>query len=135
MLEEISQSGLKSYLFQLQGKITYTLVRPQHSPKTNTVDTTNYSDTAINHEDGTIELKPGKHATAHGLSVHIMKNDRKLDLDFEGYDGQYYHWTFQGLNNPEGVHQASQGVQTAVTQAKAVDSGSQTDMSLEPSTV
>jgi hypothetical protein len=54
-----------------------------------------------------MEIKSGQDSTALGLSVRIIKSDGTLYIDFNGYDGQYYHWMFYGLKEPGELHQAS----------------------------
>lgn len=101
MRELISSPGLQFELFKLHGSLTYTFTRAGRPAVQNVlsdldlVDLTRDEDS----EDGMPQpKKPGLDASAVGIEVRVLKNDGRLQLDFEARDGGSAKWVFDGLS-------------------------------------
>ena len=101
MRELISSPGLQFELFELHGSLTYTFTRAGRPAVQNVlsdldlVDLTRDEDS----EDGMPQpKKPGLDASAVGIHVGVLKNDGRLQLDFEARDGGSAKWVFDGLS-------------------------------------
>jgi hypothetical protein len=102
MRELISSPGLQFELFELHGSLTYTFTRAGRPAVQNVlseldlVDLTRDEDS----EDGMPQpKKPGLDASAVGIQVRVLKNDGRLQLDFEARDGGSAKWVFDGLSD------------------------------------
>ena len=117
MRELISSPGLQFELFELHGSLTYTFTRAGGRPAVQNVlsdldlvDLTRDEDS----EDGMPQpKKPGLDASAVGIRVRVLKNDGRLQLDFEARDGGSAKWVFDGLSaSDEGPLYATASTQT-----------------------
>jgi hypothetical protein len=97
MHELISHPGLQFYVFQLSGKLTYTLCPTGRPPKTFELDESDFQDAegAVK-EEGSLTME-GTAASAVGLELELIKNIGHLQMKFEGSDGGSAAWEFDGL--------------------------------------
>jgi len=106
MRDLISNPGLKFYLFELRGSLTYTHTRNGKAPKVyeiceSDIDDESESDSSTN--AGTTYLKSGVDASAVGIQLRLLKNDGLLKFEFEEKDGSAAVWMFNGTEPLGGI--------------------------------
>ncbi|KAF2632881.1 hypothetical protein BU25DRAFT_85121 [Macroventuria anomochaeta] len=124
MHQLISHFGLKFYLFDLQGVLTYELTKDGRSAKTYEISETDVK-FASSSEDSIIDnlqpAKAGLDISAVGIQLHLLRNDGLLRMWFEGREGCTADWTFDGLKaTTNGRMTASAGAQTCVDLDKCI---------------
>jgi DNA-binding transcriptional ArsR family regulator len=95
--ELISHPGLRIYIFKLSGTLTYTLTisnKPLHYFE---LSDANFEDVLLQTKEKSSVVPIGLDASAVGAALKIVKNDRVVDLNFEGRDGSTAVWKFDGL--------------------------------------
>lgn len=125
----ISHIGLKFYLIELQGTLTYEYTkagRPAKQYEISEKDVEDAGSSEAGDSETTTALKVGLDASAMGICVRLTKNDGLLQMKFEGREGRTAEWTFHGLK--ETSHRkmtASSSTQTHVDAGKCVLCGNE----------
>ncbi|KAH4060477.1 hypothetical protein HBH49_002790 [Parastagonospora nodorum] len=99
MRELISLLGLRFYLFELRGSLTYTHTRNGKGPKVYEICESDIEDEVESESsstESTTKPRPGVDASAVGVQLRLVKNDGLLTIEFEGKDGSAAQWTFDG---------------------------------------
>jgi hypothetical protein len=99
MRKLISLLGLRFYLFELRGSLTYTHTRNGKGPKVYEICESDIEDEVESDSsstEGTTKPRPGVDASAVGVQLRLVKNDGLLTIEFEGKDGSAAQWTFDG---------------------------------------
>jgi hypothetical protein len=97
MHELISYPGLQFYVFQLSGKLTYTLTPAGRPPRAFELHESDFEDAKAAVKDEEPVRMAGTEASAVGLKLTLVKNIGHLEMKFEGKDGCIGHWTFDDL--------------------------------------
>ncbi|KAF2007455.1 hypothetical protein P154DRAFT_529070 [Amniculicola lignicola CBS 123094] len=114
MKELISNPGVKFWLFQLDGKLTYSLTLNNKPPKEYELADSDFEGVHAHvkgeddHDSAIHTL--GTDASGVGVSIRLIKNDGTLRMEFLGNDGGVAHWSFNGLEKVGGG--TSTGTQT-----------------------
>jgi hypothetical protein len=97
MHELISHPGLQFCVFQLSGKLTYTLTPAERPPRSFELHESDFEDAKAAVKDEEPVRMAGTEASAVGLELTLIKNFGHLDMKLEGKDGSIGQWTFDGL--------------------------------------
>ena len=123
----ISLIGLKFYLFELQGTLTYEYTKNAKPPVQYHIsdqDLEDLSDSDDGDTEGAQLLRSGVNASAVGIELRLIKNDGLLRMKFEGRDGTTAEWVFEGLQvMGKGGIVASVGTQTYIDPDKCMTCG------------
>lgn len=107
MPELISHPGLRFYVFELQGSLTYSLARNGRAPTTYSIHDFDIEDETISDSNGAqahVKTKLVIDASAVGCRLQVIKNDGSFKIEFEGQHGSTASWSFEGLATTDGVN-------------------------------
>ncbi|KAF2867904.1 hypothetical protein BDV95DRAFT_580873 [Massariosphaeria phaeospora] len=127
MHELISHPSLKFHIFQLSGRLTYTLSINNKPPKHFELLESDFENLSpqVKVEAPAPDV-PGTDASAVGLHLRIVKNDGVLEMVYEekgeGGSGTKAEWKFEGLTAVS--RSAAETYATAATQREAQSSAS-----------
>jgi hypothetical protein len=97
MHELISHPGLQFCVFQLSGKLAYTLTPAERPPRSFELHESDFEDAKAAVKDVEPVRMAGTEASAVGLELTFIRNFGHLEMKPEGKDGSIGQWTFDGL--------------------------------------